>query len=121
MHVSAAKNLINGTISCLIMPKKMFVTKCGKICYKVRQLLVVTKCCKKIVTKCGRSVCYKVRQSLLQSAAVVTKCGQNCYKVRQLLQSAAIVTKWSTTTCSEVKNTSLFNNYDFKLRVSYMI
>ena len=33
--------------------------------------------------------CYKVRQTLLQSAAkFVTKCG-SCYKVRQLLQSGA--------------------------------
>ena len=77
------------------MPKKMFVTKCGKICYKVRQLLVVTKCGKKLlqsaagqfVTKCGK-VCYKVRQLLQSAAKIVTKCG-SCYKVRQLLQSEA--------------------------------
>ena len=72
---------------------KVFVTKCGKVvtkcgsfllsqsaaknCYKVRQLSLLQSAAK-FVTKCGS--CYKVRQNLLQSAAVVTKCG-NCYKV----------------------------------------
>ena len=72
------------------MPNKIIcykvVTKCGsfllsqsaaKNCYKVRQLSLLQSAAK-FVTKCGS--CYKVRQNLLQSAAVVTKCG-NCYKV----------------------------------------
>ena len=70
---------------------------------------IVTKCVSfsllqseaNIVTFCGSSLCYKVRQKLLQSGAVVTKWSKYCYKVRQLLQSGAIVTKWGITPSTE--------------------
>ena len=54
--------------SCYKVRQKI-VTKCGRsVCYKVRQSLLQSAA---VVTKCGKN-CYKVRQ-LLQSAAIVTK------------------------------------------------